>query len=282
MGWPQQLPTMCNAALLDDGHFALRANDATGGTSVSDAFNGQGSMIPVSMQLQPFSYAAGGPATSRMWVAFTWPAFTLYRADGTTISVPGSSSLATPPSPTLSQVAGGALGARTLFARIGYLKNRVIMRVGAEASLAVSANNLLKVTSPAAVAGYDGWVALVGSSSNGEFIQVDSVFGSDFTESVSGFNATTTTPYDNTNMPNAATAQALPASTQVFWYPFYDIAAGFIGFASRGNTAKSEVDAQTQNGDGRIPVSPGAIFLTTPSGGVPASGAPSNGGGRFL
>lgn len=254
---------------------------ATDAVDIPMSHNGQGSIIPISMALLPISYNASGPATNRMSASFSWSAVTAYRPDLTTVSVPASASYPTPPSPTLSQVVSGALGGRTLFARIGYMKNNMIHRVGAEASFVVSANNVLKITSPPTVAGFDKWVPMVGSSASGEFIQIELPFGTDYQEISTGFNSTTTTPY-NSNMDNAVTAQALPASTTVYWYPYYDISFGFIAFASRGNTAKSEVDANVQNSDGHISFSPGASSVGMPAGGGSASGTLTNSGGRLL
>ena len=267
---------------MDDGSFALRATLNDGSTAVSDAFRNQGSMLPASMSNQPFSYTSGGIAAGRMWIAFSWGGITLYRPDYTTVSIPASSSYATAPSPTVSQVAAGALGARTLFVRIAYMKNNVIVGIGAETSIAISANNVLKITSPASVTGYDKWVPLVGTATNSEYIQAELPFGSDYTESTSGFNSTTTTQF-NTNMLNAAVMQALPSvSTSFFFYPYYDVSFGFIAFPSRGASAISEVDASAQMGDGRLPLTKNTgMSATTSSAGGSGSGTPTQGGGRW-
>ena len=116
--------------------------------------------------------------------------------------------------PTLAQVAGGALGARTRYVRIAYVKsgflymgatNTTPVPPGDESSLAISANNLLKVTSPAAVAGFDGWVPLVGSATNSEFTQPQGAsggpntpvaFGTDWTEPAAGATVAGTTPWE--------------------------------------------------------------------------------------
>lgn len=265
---------------LDDGKFALRATDANGATTVSDAFNGQGSMIPMPTDKGAFSYNAGGPATGRMWVAWTWSGFTIYRSDGTTIAAPSNTALPTPPVPALAQVAGGALGARTRFARIGYIKNHMVYLVGPETSIAILANNLLKVASPASVAGYDGWIPLVGSASNGEFFQTEFPFGSDYIESVGGFNSTTTTPYDNTWMPGGVTSQGLNVTQAYNFYHWYDILLGIVLFASRGAIGVSPADAQSQNKDGHISVQTGPMSATTPAAATTGSGG-NLGGGKF-
>lgn len=251
--------------------------------SQSTSFASQGSIVPIPMDLQPFSYNSGGPANGRMWSAISWSAFTAYRADGSSISIPASASYAAPPTPTLTQVAGGALGARTRFVRIGYRKNNMIVRVGPEASLAISAGNLLKVTDPGAVTGYDGWVALVGSASNGEFFQTVSNFGSDFTEPTVGFNSTTTTPYDNSFMPNGVTAIGLQASSTYFFYPWYDLPLTFVVFDDAGHLSKTATSAQKQNMDGRIALSAfTGMTALTPTAGTTGSGLCTNGGGKFL
>lgn len=264
-----------------DGFYGLRASETDGSTKTLEAFNGQGSIIPAPIDAGAFSYNAGGPAAGKMWIAWTWSAFTIWNPDGTTINVPSSTALPAPPTPTVSQVAGGALGARTRFVRIGYIKNNVIYRVGAETSIAILANNLLKVTSPASVTGYDRWVPLVGTASNGEFIQVSTTFGSDYTESTGGFNATTTTPYDNTWMPGGVTAPALPNVSQSYnFYTWYDIALAIVAFASGGAIGKNFADAQAQNLNGHIPLQVGPMAGLTPAAGTTTSGG-SLGGGKF-
>lgn len=249
----------------------------------STSQNDQGSILPASTQESLLTYDSGGPALGKMWVAWAWSAFTIYLPDQSTIAVGASSAITTPPAATLSQVAGGGLGARTRFARIGYIKNGLVHRVGAEASLAIGANNLLKITSPAAVPGYDGWIALIGSASNGEFFQqfgaAPIAFGTDFTEAAGGF-LTTLTPYSNTKMPNAVTAIDLDPSLTYFYYPHWDIANAFVAFPDAGQLAKSAAAAVYQNGDGRIGLSPGAVTAGTPSAGFPGNGG--GGGGKLL
>lgn len=273
----------------DDTKFALRATESDGSTKLSDALNPQGSISPTPIDINPMSYVAGGPSSGNMWISWSWGSFTIYRSDGTTISVSASSALPTPPSPTLSQVAGGALAGRTRFVRIGYIKNAMIFRVGAEASIVLSASNLLKVTGPASPSSsFDGWIPLVGSSSNNEFTQTSApgapqnavAFGTDWTEPVGGADITGTTPYDNTNWPNAVTAAGRIASTTYFFYAWWDLVASFLAFSDRGNTTKSAAAAVEQNKDTRVSITTGAVTGLTPAGGTGGSGTPL--GGKFL
>lgn len=270
-------------APFDDGGFALLATQSDGTTRSSTPLGPQGSIIPAPTELSLFIYNAGGPAFFKMWIAWTWAAFTIYKPDGTTIAVPASSAIAAPPAASLSQVAGGGLSARTRFARVGYVKNGLVHRVGAESSLAISANNLLRIASPAAVNGYDGWIALIGSASNGEFFQQLAsspiAFGTNFTEATTGF-LTTGVPYDDTKMPNAVTAIGLDPSLTYYYYPHWDVDKALLAFPDAGQTAKTAAAASYQNGDGRIGLSPGAMSATTPSAGFPGNGA--GGGGRLL
>jgi hypothetical protein len=265
----------------DDGLYSLRATENDGSTKSSSAIKGQGSVVPTVMANQILSYAAGGPSSSAMWIAFSWSAFTLRLPDGTTISVPASSSLPTPATPSLSQVAAGSLGGRTLFARIGLVKNGMIYRVGAEASLAVSAFNVLYITSPSAVSGYDGWVPLVGSATNAEKLQSTQIaFGTDWQEPNAGFDSTGT-PFNTTNWPNSVVAAVLTANVQYFFYPWYDLTAGIVIFPDAGQTARSDTAAASQNSDGRVPISAfTAVDVTTPLAGNAGSG--SKGGNKYL
>jgi hypothetical protein len=145
------------------------------------------------------------------------------------------------------------------------------MKVGAESSIAVPANSVLKVTSPASVAGYDGWVPLVGTVTNTEFIQTTFTFGTDYTESTAGFNSATTTSYDNTYMPGGVTAYALQSSSTYWFYPYYDIVQALLAFDG-GNLNKNSAGSQTQNADGRIPLSLGGSQASTPAAATTGSG----------
>jgi hypothetical protein len=265
---------------LDDGGFALNATEVDGTTKSSAAFAPQGSTIPAPTDTGPFAFNSGGPSTGNMWLAWTWSSFLIYKPDGTTITVPASASLATPPSPVMSAVVAGALGARTLFARIGYSLNGLVYRVGAEASLALAANRTLKITSPAVQAGYDGWVVWVGNASNGETIQSFLAFGTDYTENPTGF-LTGTTPYDNTKMPNAVVSTSKAASSTYFYYPWYELATAFVGFGDNGQLTKTGAAAQKQNMDGRIGLMVGGMQGLTPVAGSPGSGG-TLGGGKYL
>lgn len=275
---------------LTDGVYALRASANDGSTNVSDAMNPQGSTPPITADANPFSYSGVCPSSAtRGSIAWTWSAFTIYRADGTTISVPASSSLATTAAPTLSQVAGGALAARTRCVRIGLVKDKMLFGVSAETSLAVSVNNLLKVTSPAAVAGYDGWIPLVGSvGTNDEVLQTGAggalpaspiAFGTDWTEPTTGAIQPTgnnTQMNDYSGVLKAAHDGNLAASTTYQYYPCLDVANVLISFAGGGAmSAKSILQASRQNRDGYIPL---AVLGAMP-GVTPAVGSPSSGGG---
>lgn len=270
-------------------HIETMFDFTTGKPLKTTAFNEQGSVIPTPVTGTPFSYNAGGPAGPQMWLAWTWSAFTVYRPDGTTLSIPASSSMATPPTPTLSEVAGGALGARTRYVMIGYVRDGKVYKTGAEASFAISANNLLKVTAPSAVAGYTGWCVLVGSASNAERYQVDvlgsgEAFGSDWTEPSGGADVTGHTPW-HSNQSNAITEIALDPSTTYYWIPFYHIADALVNFFS-AFTSDTPANAVEAVKDGRIPlayrISGSSIKLSvdalTPSGGSTGSGSK---GGKF-
>src|SRR5258706_8397080 len=166
---------------------------------------------------------------------------------------------------------------------------------GNESSLAISANNLLKVTSPGAVAGFDGWVPLVGSTSNNEFTQPQGAsggpntpvaFGTDWTEPTAGATISGTTPWNTawgtkTNFEGGVTAVELVASTGYFFYPYYDVVLGLPLLACPALTPPTALDgasAQIQNADGHIPLSNlGSMKATTPAAGSSGSGLASSG-----
>jgi hypothetical protein len=261
---------------------AAGRTDHTASVDVQISFPGQGSIIPATTAKNPFLFDSGGPATTQMWIAWSWSAVTVNKPDGTTISVPSSASMGSLAAPTLSQVAGGALGARTRFARIALVKNGMFYQFSAESSFAISASNLLKITSPGAVSGFDGWTVFVGSASNTEFEQIGTIaFGTDYTEISTGFTSTTT-PYNNAKMQNAVVSTGFSPSPAgpFYFYPWWELATSLVGIIS-GGTAPNVVGAAAQNQDGRIPLSAfTAMAATTPTAGLTSSG--NGGGGKYL
>lgn len=104
-----------------------------------------------------------------------------------------------PAAPTLSQVAGGALGSRTYYVRLTYDTPYGETPWGAEASFTVSASNLLKVTSPVNSSGASfstGWNVYVSTTTNTEteqnLIVID--IGTDWTEPTTGLIVGPTPP----------------------------------------------------------------------------------------
>jgi hypothetical protein len=167
------------------------------------------------------------------------------------------------------------------------MKNGLVYRTGSEASFAISANNLLKVTSPASVTGYDGWIPLVGSSSLGEWFQTSSPgapsspvpFATDWTEPGAGANLSGT-PYSNAQMPNAVTATSLATSTSYYYYPWWDIVAALVAFSDPALTAKNAASAGKQNADGHASLSAAAMIGISAAGAGTGSGSPL--GGKFV
>ena len=275
-----------------DGNYALHATNPDGSTRISTYLAPQGSIVPTPVGLPGtfFSYNAGGLATGQMWVSFGWSTTNLTRADGSTLSIPGPP--AAPGAPSLSQVAGGITrGALTLFARVCYVKldptsgTYLLYPVSGEANFAVSANNRLVVAHPPANSAFDGWVALVNSTTNLEFkqdIKTDH-FATDWTEPGSGF-AINLTQW-SASWKNV-TIVDLPTSTDTYSYPFYDAGgSGLIRFGV-GTGAQNASAAAQQNADGHVQLSyldtvagTSAMKITTPGAG--GSGSGNKGGGRF-
>jgi hypothetical protein len=271
------------------------AQGADDGVAVSSSWqNPQASILPFSTTSPGtlFSYATGGIGNLQMWTSFSWnTSQNFYQPDGSTIALPGPEAALS--APTLSQVAGGTRGALTLFGRIAYARIdglTTLWRVSAEASFAVSANNLLKITSPADPGDgkYSGWFPLVGDTTNLEYVQGISplAFGTDYTEPVGHFSTTGNSRYSTSWKSPGVTIIGLDASTTYYYYPFYDQNLGYTRFY--GNpTVKSNVAAQQQNGDGHLSLGPydaangysGVISISTPGGG--GSGSGSAGGGRL-
>jgi RHS repeat-associated protein len=93
-----------------------------------------------------------------------------------------------PVAPTLSQTSGGTLAATTYYAKVTYILNGAETPASPESSLAVSANNLLQVTSPASVAGATGYNVYVATVSGQEVKQNTSpiALGTAWTEPAGG------------------------------------------------------------------------------------------------
>lgn len=104
--------------------------------------------------------------------------------------------LAAPTAPSLSSVAGGSLGGTTYFAKITYQTAQGETVPSGESSLAVAANNLLKVTSPSAAAGATGYNVYVSTSSGTETKQNTApiAIGTAWTEPTSGLIAGASPP----------------------------------------------------------------------------------------
>lgn len=109
--------------------------------------------------------------------------------------------LSVPAAPTLGSVAGGALAATTYFVKITYVTPYGETLASAEASQAVALNNLLTVTSPAAVTGASGWNVYVSTTTGTETKQNGSTpiaIGTNYTEATSGLVAGAALPAAST------------------------------------------------------------------------------------
>jgi hypothetical protein len=284
---------------LSDGKFALQATEIDGSTKSSSAHNPQASIIPTPADPTILLYKAAGPATGRMYgILRRLSSYVFRRPDGSTLTAPATNAYSRPAQPTLSQVVAGALGARTRWVRVFYLKFMprsgnniwVIYRTSIEQSISLSANNLLKVTAPPTVTGYDRWGLMVGPTSNNELFQRSSVdavpFGTDWTEPVGGADLTNGSPYD-AQMDDGLTIEGLTASTNYQLYVFFDStvdtpAGGVFRIgANAGGAPPAGIDtaaAADQNGDGMIPLSFGvSVVLPVPVGAGSNSG---NGAGN--
>ncbi len=101
--------------------------------------------------------------------------------------------------PVLSQSVGGALGAATYYVVYTYVSATGETLPSPEASLAVSANNLLTITSPASATNATGWNAYVSTATGTETLQVSNVaIGTNWTEPVTGLIAGNVVPTVNT------------------------------------------------------------------------------------
>lgn len=122
----------------------------------------------------------------------------------TTISLPPI--ISAPSAPTLGSTAGGSLLATTYYAEITYVNANGETVQSAESYLAVSANNLLTVTSPSAATGVTGYDVYVGSTSGTETKQnVNAIpIGTDWTLPTTGLvSSVIAPPAINTSSPSS-------------------------------------------------------------------------------
>lgn len=104
--------------------------------------------------------------------------------------------IAAPSAPVLSAVSSGALPAATYYVRITYLTAAGETVTSLESTLAVAANDVLQVASPAAASSVTGWNVYIGTASNKETLQNASpiAIGTAFTEPTSGLIAGAAVP----------------------------------------------------------------------------------------
>jgi hypothetical protein len=102
-----------------------------------------------------------------------------------------------PPPPTIVQIAGGSLSARTYSGRLAYVRDGSVYGFGPELPFDLDANKLIRVQSPPTMSGYDGWVPVLSSSPGLEVFQPGQpatpvAFGTTWTEPSGGATLTGT------------------------------------------------------------------------------------------
>lgn len=118
--------------------------------------------------------------------------------------------------PTLGSVAGGALGATTYYAKITLVSAAGESTPSPESSLAVLANNLLTVASPAVQTGVTGYNVYVSTATGTETLQNASpiAIGTAWTEPTSGLVSGAALPVTN-NLGSVLTVSAITNGTLV-------------------------------------------------------------------
>lgn len=108
--------------------------------------------------------------------------------------------LTAPAAPTLSSIAGGTMNAATYYAKATYTTASGETLASSEASLAVAANSLLKITSPITSNGATGWNAYVSLTTGNETKQTSTplAIGVDWTEPIPGLVSGANLPVSNT------------------------------------------------------------------------------------
>lgn len=110
------------------------------------------------------------------------------KAAGTTIP---SAGIDAPATPVLGQVAGGTQLARTYFVRLSYVDAAGCeSNSSIESSFAVSANNVLTVQSPSAVASATAYRVYINTATNTEKFIAEVAIGTNYTEPTGGLSFT--------------------------------------------------------------------------------------------
>ncbi|HEY1506648.1 MAG TPA: hypothetical protein VGF92_20260 [Stellaceae bacterium] len=112
-------------------------------------------------------------------------------------SVDSYARIASPGAPSPTTVAGGALGAQTIFTKITYVSPSGETTASAEAGpTAVAANHLLQVASPAAAGNATGWNVYCAASTGAEVLQNAGpiAIGTAWTEPITGLVTATGSP----------------------------------------------------------------------------------------
>jgi hypothetical protein len=141
--------------------------------------------------------------------------------------------LATPPAPTLTQVADSGCPAEAYYVEATYVSAQGQTNVSSEATFTTTTGNCLKVESPAAESGATGWNVFVSSNSNNETLQNSTplAIGTNWTFAGTlvnlGFRpATNTTAYAAIYDPNGAQLNGVKIFTD---------ASATVGTASMAN-----------------------------------------------
>jgi RHS repeat-associated protein len=114
-----------------------------------------------------------------------------------------------PAAPSLTQISGGTLQAATYYVKVTYIVNGGETAASAESSLAVSANNLLQVNSPATATGATAYNVYVATTSGGEVLQNGSTpipLGTPWTEPAGGLVTGTAAAPQTGNVPDGKEA----------------------------------------------------------------------------
>ncbi len=270
---------------------------------VSTALNLQGNIPSAGIPVGFLSISGkAGPGCAVVLV--TWAAQSLVRPDGSSFPLTSSTSQgpARPAAATASQVSGGALGARSYSVRVGLVKNGILWAISdgiAGGSIAISANNLLKVTSPSADANADGWIPLVGVNSAGVEVMQNTLgggsigaitplaFGTNWTEPTAGANTATDSTHNAWAFDPAPTTVGprwwnLALSATYVLYATMRISSGVVTFPGGILTATNAADAALQSSDGFVALTNGSLSFATPAASSSGSGTGGgSGGGRF-
>jgi hypothetical protein len=266
----------------------------------SSLLNGQGNVPATSFEVTPITegtmFASVSTTASML---FSWSGFTITYGDGSTTSVPASSSqFPIPAAPTCTVPSGSGISYAFAVGIVYEINGSYYVCSVSPYTSKVGTTGTSTIDSPTSVSGAVGWVPLYGNAEMGlasTYISGFAITGyiafgtnwsgnADVSPYCAIYNASTTIAgYSLTDGGAGFFFFGLAASTTYYIYPAWSVSLSGVYLVGALLSSKSATYAIQQSGDGYICLSVGSVAFTTPASGSTSSGVVgSSGGGRGL